>query len=73
MGPPGGSTPQSGAGLAVRFGALGAGDIADDDSIADVRAPLLETYADEERGKPIGGDDDSGGLHRRLTFVDGIR
>ncbi|GAQ88345.1 amino acid transporter [Klebsormidium nitens] len=72
MGPPGGSTPQGNTSLAERFSALGAGDIADDDSIADVRAPLLDSYADEERAKGTGAEDESGGLHRRLTFVDGI-
>jgi hypothetical protein len=47
--------------------------ISDDADIADVRAPLLESYADEERAVVSEADSETSGLHRSLTFVDGIR
>lgn len=45
----------------------------DDADHADARAPLLESYADEERAVVSEVDGESAGLHRSLTFVDGIR
>jgi hypothetical protein len=47
--------------------------ISDDADHTDVRAPLLESYADEERAVVSEADGESSGLHRSLTFVDGIR